>query len=335
MVLITLPYLAFRDLQASLLWDFGLVHYFRLALILSAAYCVVLLYAVVVWRTWKALTLAVACWVLLMCWRVTLEPSQPMDDPQAIATNPAATGAPVFDLPAGFASWRDVYLIDASKKNIRFHRNELSQLFVGGQPVRLIFDYYIEERGRGKLLVPLRNLPAGPARLELGSGYRFHGTEPVHLKRGLRLSLPCWLSEAPCEIGEFVAPLPLARSGTLTFSNADESYFGDGWSLAEEWGRAMTAPTASINFRVDRPFTDAGYELKIKVKEGAPAGDPPMTVRVAANGRLLGEWSVGPEGAEFTARLPESAVDADGSVKLSFETARDAPKLQVEELQLR
>ena len=329
-VLYTLLYLAYRDLHSDGLFRFRNYHYFKWVYPVLALYAALLLQAL--WparrsgnrsgflRHFAIPGVALACLVALLCWRTDLRAVAVAtgarvadDDPDAVVFDSLLTSVNDGLLVPAAGGWDQIY----------FGAHTLT---IAGQSYIDGADFKLFPRSAGFLLMPLRPLPAGPARLVLHDDVTPDPTaKPLAVRERVLFGLPCWLPLAMhrCAPEYLIAAPSLPASLILVFDRTEERYLTGGWSTGDASGRWTDGALAGLRMRIDGPTTKLG--LTIEGSAYVPAGATPLQLRVLANGReILARRLATGETVTLLADLsPETLALSDlaGSLTLSLAVA--------------
>ncbi len=162
-------YLCFRGLQAGGLFIYDNHHYFKIVSVCSLVLSVALVDGFT--RSWQARGACVVALMLACCllpWRVGFTP-----DTGASYT---MQGRSIF-LPHGFGSLDYVVLIRGERHDPAFENDGLV-LKINGFEVANRFDYADVFSADGLAVEPLRDLPAGPAEIDVPPSLDLTGQEP-------------------------------------------------------------------------------------------------------------------------------------------------------------
>jgi hypothetical protein len=120
--------------------------------------------------------------------------------------------------------------------------------------------------------------------------------------------------------------IPVYRMGQIidfTEKGNAAPYLEAGWSARDDYGCWTEGTEATLTLRLD-PRPDGPTSLSVVVSEiMVDATAPTLPVEVVANGKMLAEWTMGPDRTphQRTVELPAEVISPDGSLSLAFRIA--------------
>jgi hypothetical protein len=315
-----LVYLTYRDLHPDGIFRFGNYHYFKWVFPILAFYAALLAHRLAsrAGQRLPVLAVALATAGLLLPWRAELAVTGAQAD-AAVAGEAQAVG---FD--SGLASVRDGLLVAATGAwgPIYFGPHRLT---VAGRDYAPFADFRLFPYSGGFLLVPLRPLAAGPARLTLAAEVRPElARPPLHVRQRIVFGWPCWLPQRlyACAAADLIPPPTLPPDGVVAFDGSESGFLGGGWSDGDSGGRWTDGGRAVLRLRP--AIAAPAYALTLDASAYLPGGAGPLDVRILANGReLLARRLATGDAVSLAAILPADALDppASGSAVVTLVVA--------------
>jgi hypothetical protein len=120
--------------------------------------------------------------------------------------------------------------------------------------------------------------------------------------------------------------IPVYRMGQIidfTEKGNAAPYLEAGWSARDDYGCWTEGTEATLTLRLD-PRPDGPTSLSVLISEiMVDATAPTLPVEVVANGKMLAEWTMGPDRTphQRTVELPAEVIPPDGSLSLAFRIA--------------
>lgn len=307
--------LAFRDLHPYGLWRYHNYHYFKWALPLLGLYAVLLLAALAGGgRRRRAGLAGLALTAPLFLWRPELHPAD--------APAPVVQGPHDLWLPGGFADLHDAVLVPADGVETDIYHGE-HVLSVAGRRFDTPHDARAFPRPGGALLVPLRELPAGPVAVRFGRGVVLDPAVPaISARRSVRFGLPCWTlrRRVECRPTPLLPGRPVPLDTPVPFDRTADPYLMGGWSSPDPDGRWTDGRGAGLSLRLaDLP---PGQDVVLDVEAGGyvPArGGRPTEIGVVANGVQVAGWGYDSGVARTkSVRIPARLLGPNGALVLRF-----------------
>lgn len=305
-----LLFLSYRDLHASGLWYFGNYHYFKWIIPVLGGYAFL-------WVRWllagPRLVPVAATAVSLPLFLLRVSPVVlPQQTPVVASTSEA-------DLPGGVPALGDALVLAADSK---VASSTDAVVTVGQQLLRPNVDFKLYPFRGGLVLMTVRGLPSGAAKLQFDHAILDAATPGVVVRQRIVFGVPCWLGSSAdaCSADALLAAGLLDSGRTLDFSGNDpDRFLLTGWSAAEPGGRWTYGDTAGLRFRsVSKP----GQDLPLEMQAGAFASRKyPLDVTLLAGagdaGRLVAQWHIQTwQPALYRVSLPAAAIAANGEVDL-------------------
>ena len=306
-------YLCYRDLYPEGFFRYWNYHYYKWIMPVMALYAVILTYELACGprRVIKA-TLTVAVLAILLPWRPELGRITPL------RTGTSPDPLHTLDFASGLHSIRDVVLVAADGDREAIYGGA-SALSINGHGYADRADYKLLPAPGGFLLVPLRPLPDGQARLTVGRGVRLDPTAaPLHARQRLVLGLPCWLPwhERRCETPFLLPPPILPASRTIRFDGAETRFLGEGWSFLEPTGRWTDGDAATVRARI-ATHADMPWQLRMTGSAYLPPGSRPLIVRLQIDGQDIATWTFTTgETTTMAATIPASVVRTSPTIDI-------------------
>ncbi len=306
-------YLCYRDLYPEGFFRYWNYHYFKWVIPVMALYAIILVHDLMRGpRRLTRATLALAGLAVLLPWRAELGRLTPM--PHGKSPDPAH----VLDFISGLDSIRDVILVAAAGDWNEIYEGS-SSLSIDGRTYVDRVDYKLLPAPGGFLLVPLRPLRDGPARLTVGPDLHLDPTAaPLHGRQDIVLGLPCWLPApvARCETRFLLPPAVLPPSGMIQFDGTETPFLAGGWSGHEPGGRWTDRGIAALRLRTDMP-KPGPLRLRLTMSAYVPSGSAPLTVHLAINDRDVASRTFTTGGATTMAvDIPASITAASPTIDL-------------------
>ena len=120
--------------------------------------------------------------------------------------------------------------------------------------------------------------------------------------------------------------IPVYRMGqVIDFTEKGNAapYLEAGWNARDDYGCWTLGTEATLTLRLD-PRPDGPTSLSVLISEiMVDATAPTLPVEVVANGKMLAEWTMGPDRTphQRTVELPAEVIPLDGSLSLAFRIA--------------
>jgi hypothetical protein len=213
----------------------------------------------------------------------------------------------------GLASLSDAILVPASGEADDFYYGPESLTIAG-----TAFGYFGQVRSfprpGGFMLISLRTLPAGPARLVNRPATVMDANQKWLLARQVvAFGVPCIIPARffDCPSIEPIAPPQWPAAGRVEFSGPEQKYLGRGWSVSQEGGRWTDGYDARVRVRPTRP--DQDLTITIEASAYSPAGTAPVRLQLRINDLVVAEHAMQAAGREaFSVNVPNGLVrDAD------------------------
>lgn len=314
-------YLCYRDLYPEGFFRYWNYHYYKWVMPVMALYALILVHDLACEpRRAVTGTLALAGLAILLPWRAELDRIMPL--PHRTSSDPVH----VLDFTSGLHSVRDVILIAAAGDWNAIYGGP-SSLSIDGRTYADRADYKLLPAPGGFLLVPLRPLADGQARLTVGPDLRLDPTAtPLHARQTLVIGLPCWLPghAERCETPLLLPPPVLPASGTIRFLGAESMFLGNGWSGHEPAGRWTDSQTAIVRARLAQP-RPGPLQLRLTASAYVPPGSAPLVVHLQVDAHDVGAWTF--TTGDTTMRevtIPAAIVDVSPAIdiRLSIDNPR-------------
>ncbi len=314
-------YLCYRDLYPEGFFRYWNYHYYKWVMPVMALYALILVHDLVRGpRRVVTAMLTLAGLAILLPWRAELGQVTPL----AHGTSPDP--AHVLDFTSGLHSVRDVVLIAAAGDWNAIYGGT-SSLSIDGRTYADRADYKLLPAPGGFLLVPLRPLVEGQARLTVGPDLRLDPTAtPLHARQELVIGLPCWLpgQAERCETPLLLPPPVLPASGTIRFLGAESMFLGEGWSGQEPAGRWTDSEIAILRARLAQR-QPGPLQLRLTASAYVPPGSAPLVVHLKVDAHDVASW-IFTTGETTTRDATIPAAIADASPAIDIRLSIDNPR---------
>ena len=317
----TALYLSFRDLHSGGLFTFRNYHYFKWIMPMLALYGAMALVAVVAGygRRLRMLFAACLCLAVLLPWRAEFSIVD-----SDISRRIEPDGYTV-TFERGLPSLFDAILVPASGEHDDFYYGP-QLLTIGKASFGYFGDVRTFSRPGGFMMMSLRTLPEGPARLVNRTQITLDRDLPSQLARQVVVfGLPCLLPARyfTCPSIEPLPPKLWPTDGMVVFSGAETDYLGRGWSSSEPNGRWTDGYDARVRVRPAR--MDRDLAIAIVASPYTPLGSAPLNLTIRVNGAVLAERLV-LQGSATTVNIKVPARLLAGSAYLDLALDIDNPR---------
>jgi len=315
-------YLCYRDLYPEGFFRYWNYHYYKWVMPVLALYAVILAHDVVRGPR-RAVTaiLALVGLAVMLPWRAQL------GQVTTVARGPSPDPAHILVFESRLGSIRDVMLVAAAADWNEIYRGT-STLAIGDRSYADHADYKLLPAPGGFLLIPLRPLATGIARLTVGPDLRLDPSVPLlHARQQVALGLPCWLPEQlkRCRMHALLPSAFLPISGTISFDGNEAQFLDRGWSAHEPAGRWTDGGTAILSARVPANG-HMPLQLRLTASAYVPPGSPPLIVHATINGYDVGIFTFS-DGQTVTVEAPIKPEAFNSSPIITLKLLIDNPRL--------